>query len=133
MLKNRIAKAFAKKSFVAHEHVGRAQLARFQFADKAVGLGKCTHVKSTNARKERALWPAGLELAPASGQECPLPKSTDDSLALYHLEALQDVRHEGTGKILRQPPVRGRIFLKEAGQILRHFVLLAKQVRRILI
>ena len=43
MFENRIAKALAEKRFVAHEHIRRAQLARFQFADKALGLGKGSH------------------------------------------------------------------------------------------
>ena len=38
-----IAKALAEERLIAHEHVGRAQLARFQFADEALGLGKGSH------------------------------------------------------------------------------------------
>ena len=43
VLEDRVAKAFAEKGFIAHEDVGRAQLARFQFADKALGLGEGPH------------------------------------------------------------------------------------------
>ena len=43
VLEDCVAKALAEKSFIADENVGRAQLARFQFADKAFGLGEGAH------------------------------------------------------------------------------------------
>src|ERR1700751_5360405 len=43
MLEDRVAKALAEKGFVAYEDVGRAQFARLQFADKALGLGESPH------------------------------------------------------------------------------------------
>ena len=46
VLENGVAKALAEEGFVAHEDVGRAQLARFQFADEAVGLGEGAHQSS---------------------------------------------------------------------------------------
>ena len=43
MLQNRIAKALAKKGFVADEHVCRAQLAGLKLADKTLGIGESSH------------------------------------------------------------------------------------------
>ena len=43
VLEDGVAKALAEKGLIAHEDVGRAQLARFQFADKALGLGEGPH------------------------------------------------------------------------------------------
>ena len=43
MLEDRIAKALAKKRLVTDKHVGRTQLARLKFTDKAFGLGEGTH------------------------------------------------------------------------------------------
>ena len=43
MLEDCIPKALAEKSLVAHEYIRRAQPARFQFADKALGLGEGPH------------------------------------------------------------------------------------------
>ena len=43
MLEDGVAKALAEKSLIADEDVGRAQLARLQFADEALGLGKGSH------------------------------------------------------------------------------------------
>ncbi len=45
VFQNRIAKALAEKSLIAHKYIGRAQLARFQLADKALGLGEGSHVR----------------------------------------------------------------------------------------
>ena len=46
VLENGVAKALAEERLVAHEHVGSTHLARFQLADKALGLGKGTHQNS---------------------------------------------------------------------------------------
>ena len=43
VLEDGVAKALAEEGLVAHEDVGGAQLARFQFADKALGLGEGLH------------------------------------------------------------------------------------------
>jgi len=43
VLEDRVSKALAEKGLVTHEDVGGAQLARFQFADKALGLGEGPH------------------------------------------------------------------------------------------
>src|SRR5215470_14701183 len=49
------------------------------------------------------------------------------------LEPLQHVRNEGSSKILRQAPEGRGVFFKECSEILRDFVLLAKEVCRILV
>src|ERR1700693_1725425 len=49
------------------------------------------------------------------------------------LKTLQDVRNQSARKILRQPTEGGRVLFKEAAEVLRDFVLFAKNVRRILV
>ncbi len=51
MLEDGVAKAFAEEGFIAHENVGGAELARFQFADKALGLGEGLHPISSVVAK----------------------------------------------------------------------------------
>ena len=51
MLEDGVAKALAEEGFIADEDVGRAQLARFQFADKALGLGEGPHQISSVVAK----------------------------------------------------------------------------------
>jgi hypothetical protein len=43
VLKNGIAAAFAKKRFVAHQHVSRLQLPRLKFGEKAIRLTEGAH------------------------------------------------------------------------------------------
>src|SRR6267154_3298208 len=49
------------------------------------------------------------------------------------LKTLQDVRNQSARKILRETTESGRVLFKEAGEVLRDFVLFAKNVRRILV
>src|SRR5580700_9577625 len=58
------------------------------------------------------------------------PTTVYQTLALV---VLQDVGNQGAGKILRESPERRRVLFEETGKILRDFVLLAKQIRRILV
>src|SRR5881396_1284242 len=45
MFQEGLAATFAKKSFIAHEHIRRAQLLILYLGDKAVGLSKGSHQK----------------------------------------------------------------------------------------
>ena len=54
VLEDGVAKALAEESFIANEHVGGTQLARFQFADKPLRLGESPHQKSSVVRKSFA-------------------------------------------------------------------------------
>ena len=47
-LKLEIARILKEEGFITNKHVRRTQLARLQFADKALGLGKGTHHRSRN-------------------------------------------------------------------------------------
>jgi len=48
---NSVAEALAEEGFVAYKHIGRAQLARLNFADKPLGLGKRPHQKYSEPRR----------------------------------------------------------------------------------
>src|SRR5216684_727716 len=57
----------------------------------------------------------------------------DTPLLRVHLEALQDVRDQGAGEILGEAAECGRILLEETRKILRHFVLLPKDIRGVFV
>src|SRR4029077_6780622 len=48
-------------------------------------------------------------------------------------EALQDIADKGARKLTRQAFQRGWVFLKETGEVARDLILLAEQIRRILV
>jgi hypothetical protein len=45
VFENGVPKALAEESFIAHEHVRRTQLARFDLADKPIRLEERPHQK----------------------------------------------------------------------------------------